>query len=74
MAKGRALPSRWFLSWAGPHLEELHPLLAALGAGVGHAQEPELCSEEVASILLCRGHVETEDLGGDSFGADGQLV
>lgn len=61
------------LSWEG-YLEELDPLLSALGAGVGHPQDPEFCPEQVGSIFLHRGHVEAENLGGNSFGADGQLI
>lgn len=34
------------------YLEELNPLLCALGAGVGHPQDPELCPEQIGSIFL----------------------
>lgn len=34
------------------YLEELNSLLCALGAGVGHPQDPELCPEQIGSIFL----------------------
>lgn len=52
MVKEPAFPACWFPFWEGFHLEELDPLLIALGAGVGHPQDPEFCSEEVGSIFL----------------------
>lgn len=45
MAKELDFPSGWFLFREGVHLEELDPLLIALGAGVRHPQDPEFCSE-----------------------------
>lgn len=74
MARGAGFPVCGASVLGGAHLEELDPLLAALGAGVGHPQDPEFRSEQVGSIFLHRGHIEAEDLGGDSFGADGQLI
>jgi hypothetical protein len=41
----------WFPAWE-EYLEELNPLLGALGAGIGHPQDPELCPEQVGSIFL----------------------
>lgn len=34
------------------YLEELNSLLCALGARVGHPQDPELCPEQIGSIFF----------------------
>lgn len=50
--KGAGFPICVASVWEGVHLEELNPLLIALGAGVGHPQDPEFCSKQVGSIFL----------------------
>lgn len=56
------------------HLEELNALLAAFGARVGDTQHSKLSPEQVGAVLLCRGHIKAEHIGGDTFWTNAQLI
>lgn len=50
--RGGGTGTSYMVSRRREYLEELDSLLCALGAGVGHPQDPELCPEQIGSIFL----------------------